>query len=347
MRYALRRLLMAVPTLLGVVTLLFVLFTLLGDPAQQIAGQRADVATLQNIRTELGVDLPLWQQYTTYLNDLSPLAWHREETLASGQLHYLPLVPVGSGALVLKVPYLRRSFQSGRPILEVYMERLPGTALLALAALLLAAVVGIGLGTIAGLRPGTGWDRALGLLSMLGVSAPSFFMAVVFVWLFSAGLGWLPSSGYVREPDLYTLGYTWHWHHLILPALTLGIRPMAILYQISRDSMIEVLRMPYIRAARAKGLNDAQVVWRHALPNSLNPVLTSLTGWLASLLAGAFFIEYLFHWQGIGQLTVDALMTNDYPLLLGSALCTAALFVVINVGVDLLYARLDPRVRLG
>ncbi|MCE3007192.1 MAG: ABC transporter permease [Bacteroidetes bacterium] len=332
----------AAATLLGVVTLLFLLFGLLGDPAEQIAGQRADVATLENIRTELGLDQPLWQQYLGYLNDLSPLAYLSEAARQTGNYRYLPLV----GGLVLKAPYLRHSYQSGRPILALYLERLPGTALLALTALAFAALVGIGLGTLAGTRPGSWWDRALGLVSLVGISAPSFFVAILAIWVFSASLGWLPSSGYVREPDLFSMGYHWQGRLLILPALTLGIRPLAILFQISRDSMIETLRQPYIRTARAKGLSPMRVVLRHALPNSLNPVLTSLTGWLASLLAGTFFIEYIFHWQGIGKLTIDALLTNDYPLLLGSALCTSVLFIAINEGVDVLYTRLDPRIRL-
>ncbi|MBX3102672.1 MAG: ABC transporter permease [Bacteroidetes bacterium] len=347
-RYLLRRLFRGLAILLGVVTLLFLIFGLLADPAQQLAGQRADVATVEGIRAELGLDKPRWQQYLLYLNDLSPLGWVRPAQ--AGDVTHQPLYTTGAGSLSLKVPWLRRSFQTGEPVLMLFLQRLPGTALLALVSLAVAALLGIGLGVLAGMRPGTWQDRSLSLVAFAGVSAPSFFMAIVFIWLFVVEWGdWtgLASSGYVREPAVFHAGYTWHWQHLLLPVLTLSIRPLAIVFQITRDSLIDTLRQDYIRTARAKGLPSWRIIQDHALRNSLNPVITSLTGWLASLLAGTFFVEYIFHWQGIGKLTIDALMTSDYPLLLGCCLCTATIFVLVNVLTDLLYAWLDPRVRLG
>jgi peptide/nickel transport system permease protein len=346
-RYLSIRLLRALGILWGVVTLLFVVFGLLADPAQQLAGQRADVATLTSIRAELGLDKPRWQQYLLYLNDLSPLGW-LPATLQPEVAH-LPLYTAADGALALKTPWLHRSFQTGEPVLTRFARRLPGTLLLAMVSLAIAAALGIGLGVWAGTRPGSALDKGLSLVAFLGVSAPSFFMAIVFIWLFVVVWGsWtgLASSGFVREPAVFHLGYTWHWRHLLLPALTLSIRPLAIVFQITRDSMIDTLRQDYIRTARAKGLPQWRILRDHALRNSLNPVVTSLTGWLAALLAGTFFVEYIFHWQGIGKLTIDALQASDFPLLLGSCLCTATLFVLVNVLTDLIYVWLDPRVRL-
>jgi peptide/nickel transport system permease protein len=345
LRWILRRLALATAVLLGVVTLLFGIFSLLGDPARDLAGQRTDPETLAAIRAQFRLDQPLHQRYLAYLHDLSPIGLVDAGTEPSAW-RIVPLA--GNTWLALKAPSLGVSFQRQESVAALYASRLPGTVLLAGASLLVALGLGLGLGVAAALRRGSWLDATLGLVSLVGISMPSFFAAVVAIWLFAIQWGdWtgLPLTGYVRREAVLGDGWLWQWSALVLPAATLGLRPLAVFFQLMRDSLSDVLAQDYIRTARAKGLGPSAIVWRHALRPALNPVLTSATGWLASLLAGAFFVEYLFDWPGVGKLTLDALQQNDYPLLLGCCLLTAALFVVIHLLTDLLYAALDPRVR--
>ncbi|MDX2283048.1 MAG: ABC transporter permease [Bacteroidia bacterium] len=344
--YILSRLLQGIGVIWGIVTLLFVIFYALGDPTDYLVEDNADAATRAAVRAKYGLDQPLPVRYFTYLNGLSPIGWADSAGLAQGALG---LVPLRGGALALKWPDLGRSYQSQAPVGALIAARLGGTAWLGLSSLLFAALAGIPLGVAAALRRDTWADRSILTLSVLGVSAPSFFVGVLVAWLFSVVLGpWtgLPVSGYLFEEEIFGTGSRIVWAHLLLPALALGIRPLAVLVQLTRSSMLDVLSLDYIRSARAKGLPPRRVYWRHALRNALNPVITSLTGWLASLLAGAFFIEYIFDWQGIGKLTIDALNTNDFPVILGCAACIGTVFVLVHVLTDLLYALTDPRIRL-
>lgn len=350
-RFVLKRLGQGVLVIWGIVTLLFVIFNLIGDPAEMMKGQRSDVATEEAIKAKYHLDEPLHIQYLLYLNDLSPVSFYGAEDssyveTASWSVFGGP----GSGAFVLKMPYMRRSFQSDRPVGTMLLERLPGTAILAFASILLAAVLGIFLGTIAALKRDTWIDRSILSVTLLGISAPSFFVAIFLVWIFSVLLGeftGLNVTGFIFEPNVINSGYTLHLENLILPALALGIRPLAIITQLTRSSMLDSVSRDFVRTARAKGLEEGVVNRKHALRNALNPVITSISGWFASLLAGAFFIEYVFNWHGIGKLTIDALGTNDYPVILGSAIFIGTVFVLVNIVVDILYARLDPRVKLS
>jgi peptide/nickel transport system permease protein len=347
-KLVLRKLLEALLILPGIVTLLFLIFSLLGDPARMLAGQRADLGTLQSIRAELGLDKPLPQQYLHYLNDVSPVGWLSAAQQAGGNYRFVKVIALADGALVVKLPYLRRSYQNQRPVLDVYAERLPPTLLLALGSIVLAGVLGIGLGIVAALHRDRWPDRVLSLLAQAGISAPSFFVAVLFAWFFAIYLypvTGLNLTGYVRTENVLTDGYTYQWRNLLLPTLTLGIRPLSILFQLTRNGMIEALGADYIRTARAKGLRLPRIVLVHALPNAAGPLVTSLSGWFASLLTGAFFVEYIFDWPGVGKLTVDALYTNDYPVVLGSCLFTGIIFLLVNLAVEISYPLIDPRVR--
>jgi len=183
---------------------------------------------------------------------------------------------------------------------------------------------------------------------VLGISAPSFFMGILIAWLF--GFVWsditgLQMTGSLYDTDPFT-GRELQLKNLILPAFTLGIRPLAIITQLTRSSMLDVLGQDYIRTAYAKGLSRTTIVFRHGLRNAINPVITAITGWFAELLAGAFFIEFIFGWKGIGKITVDALEKLDYPVVMGSVLLTAALFVLMNILADLTYSVIDPRIKL-
>jgi peptide/nickel transport system permease protein len=330
--------------MLGVVIIVFFLFQGFGDPSRLILGQRANEGTLSNIRKELYLDQPKWKQFVYYLNDVSPVSIYDEKELAEKNIHF-----IGLGAktkLVLKFPYLRRSYQTRKPVWSVLMEALPGTIILAFLAILIATVCGMALGILAAIKKDTWMDTTAIFTSVLGISAPSFFMSIVIAYVFGFVLSQytgLHMTGSLFDTDPFT-GKQWQIRNAILPAITLGIRPMAIIAQLTRGSMLDILNQDYIRTAYAKGLSRAQVIWRHALRNALNPVITAITGWFAELLAGAFFVEYIFGWKGIGKITVDALAKLDFPVVMGSVLVTSFFFISINMLADWLYGIVDPRI---
>jgi len=348
MRFLLGKIAYGILVLLGVVVLVFLLFNVLpGDPARLTLGQRADVASLENVRRELHLDQPLPVQFLLYLNDLSPLGIHTEQE-AQDKLNYVTLAHLSaSRILVLKTPYLRRSYQGRKDVWEILTEALPGTLLLAVAAMLFATVTGIALGILSAVKQNTWMDTGAVFASVLGISAPSFFTGIVLAYLFGfvlSGYTGLHMTGSLFDIDPFA-GRILNLRNLVLPAITLGIRPLAIIVQLTRSAMLDVLSQDYIRTAYAKGLRSRVVIWKHALRNALNPVVTAITGWFAELLAGAFFVEYIFGWKGIGKVTVDALEQFDFPVLMGSVLFTAGIFVIINLLADVLYSIIDPRIR--
>ena len=221
------------------------------------------------------------------------------------------------------------------PVLDLLRERLPATLQLTLAALLVAVLVALPLGVMAALRRGSGWDRGAMGFAMLGVSVPSFWMGPVLILVFSLWLGLFPVSG--REG----------WLSLVLPALTLGTGMAAILSRMTRSTLLEVMSEDYIRTARAKGLHPVQVVVRHGLRNALLPIITILGLQLGALLGGAVIIETVFSWPGIGLLTVESIQRRDYPVVQGCVLLISLAYVLVNMLTDVLYAVIDPRVRLG
>ena len=350
-RFLLKRIVTGVAILWGIVTVLFFLFTnpRLGDPAKMVRGQRSDMQTDDAITKMLYLDRPFYVQYLLYLNDLSPLSLLSESNPNIKSYSYLKLIPVsGTRFIALKSPYLRRSFQTNREVGSMVMEKLPGSFILAVSSMLFATLIGIFLGVVSSLSPGSFLDRSISFITLLGISVPSFFAGVVILWIFAVYFGdytHLPVTGYIFEESPF--GSVTRWSTLLLPTLALGIRPLAIITQLTRSSMMDMDSMDFVRTAKAKGLSRIKVLFFHTLRNALNPVVTSISGWFASLLAGAFFIEYIFGWQGIGNLTIDALGKNDHPLVLGCAIWIGLIFVVVNLLVDVIYARLDPRIRLN
>ncbi|RYY54849.1 MAG: ABC transporter permease [Chitinophagaceae bacterium] len=346
-RFILRKFLYGILVLLGVVMLVFFLFQGFGDPSRLVMGQSGDSTTRANIRKDLYLDQPRWKQFLYYLNDVSPLAIHPVADIESKQLRGFF---IGADTKIgIKVPYLRRSYQSRRDVGSVLMQALPGTLLLAFAAMFIAVVIGIPLGVTAAVKQHTWMDSSAIFTSIVGISAPSFFMGIVIAYLFGFLLSdytGLHISGSWFEVDDITGERRLSFQNLLLPAITLGIRPLAIITQLTRSAMLDVLDQDYIRTAYAKGLGKRRVIWKHALRNALNPVITAITGWFAELLAGAFFVEYIFGWQGIGKVTVDALEKLDYPVVMGSVLVAACFFILVNMLADILYGIIDPRVRV-
>lgn len=358
LHYIGKKLIYGVLVLWGVITTIFFLFNVLpGDPATVMLGERASQEAIAAIHKDLGTNQPLALQYLAYLNDVSPLSVHETTNtesfwyLRSDRYTWLPLFKFGAHrAIVLKYPYLRRSYITKRNVSDIIRQTLPETAVLAVAAMLIATVVGIFLGVVSAVKKDTWLDKTIFVsATVFGISAPSFLVGLMIAWLLGyvlSSITGLSPSGSLYEIDAWE-GPQLSLKNLILPAITLGIRPLSIIIQLTRSSMLDVLSQDFIRTARAKGLSERTVVYKHALRNALNPVVTAVSGWFASLLAGAVFVEKIFNWKGIGNEVVEALNNNDLPVVMGATLVFAVIFVIINSLVDILYGVLDPRVRIN
>ena len=356
LNYILKKIGYGVLVVFGVVTLVFFLFNILpGDPARMMLGQRADEQSVEMIHKDLGLDKPLSVQYLNYLNDLSPVSFHSTVSTSnffldsSKYTSFTTLIKAGSDRVILKKPYLRRSYQSKREVSQILKQAFPNTIILALAAMAIAFITGVILGSISSLYANTWVDRLIQFLTSVGMSLPSFFAAIIIAWMFAFVLSdytHLSMFGSLYAVDDLGGGERLQLKNLILPALTLGIRPLAVITELTKATLLDVYSQDYIRTARAKGLNNRQVIWRHALKNALNPVITAASGWFASLIAGAVFVEYIFDWKGVGVVIVDSLEKYDFPVVMGALLVVCVLLVLINILTDILYGLLEPRVRL-
>ncbi|MEO0583454.1 MAG: ABC transporter permease [Bacteroidota bacterium] len=344
----LKRIIQGVLVLWGIVSILFLIFYTFGDPVDYLVEDNVDADTKAAIRAKYGLDQSIWMQYGTYIHQLLPIGG--VPMADQREVPHLGIFSTDKYIYGLKAPNLGRSYQSNTPVAKLIGQRIEGTLILAGTAITFAAFLGIFLGVIAAIDRDSWRGQTILSLSVLGISAPSFFVGVLVAWIFAVkGQSWtgLSVTGFIFEPEIFGEGRQVVWGNLILPALALGIRPLAVIIQLTRSAMLEALSSGYVQTAKAKGLSRFKVVTQHALRNALNPVITSLTSWLASLLAGAFFIEYIFNWQGIGKLTIDALNQNDFPIIIGCALFIGLVFVVVNIVTDFLYALLDPRVKVS
>ncbi|NNF81268.1 MAG: ABC transporter permease [Flavobacteriaceae bacterium] len=355
--YFLNKLYYSLLTLFVVVTVIFLLFNVLpGDPAQMMLGQNEDSEQLAIVKKKYGFDKPLLTQYFYYLNDLSPLSFHSDSPgdytyLTEGKYSAKSILKIGRTNVAVKWPYLRESFtKQGKKVSEVLAETLPNTIILAITAIVIAMILGLILGVFSALVKDSWIDKVIQVLSTLGMSVPSFFSAILFAWIFGFVFHQytnLEMTGSLYELDDYGETLSIRWKNLILPAIVLGIRPLAVVIQLMRNSLLEVMGQDYIRTARAKGLSELKVIRDHAVKNALNPVITAISGWFASMLAGAVFVEYVFGWNGLGKEIVNALNTLDLPVIMGSVLIIAMMFIIINIFVDVIYAKLDPKVKLN
>ncbi len=303
--YIVRRLLLAVPVLIGVSILVFSIVRFIpGDPARVIAGVQAPQSAVERVRREMLLDEPLHTQYFVYMGNL-----------LQGDMG--------------------RSAFTRRPVAVELYERFPNTLILTVAALGIATVLGMSAGIISATKRYSLFDNFVMLLALAGIAIPVFWLGLMLQLLFSVNLGWLPSSGMDT------------WRHLILPALTLGLATTALIARITRSSMLDVLGQDYINTARAKGLVERIVVYKHALKNALIPVVTVMGLQFGILLGGAVLTESVFSWPGVGRLLVDSILARDYPVVQGAVLVLALFFVLINLVVDIIYALLDPRITYG
>jgi len=301
-RFILRRLILSIPTLFGVLVVAFLLlYVAPGDPVESMVGERADSATIARLRAQLRLDDPLPQRFG----------------------HYVARVVTGD---------LGQSYITNRPITQDIRERFPKTLQLAGAAMLLATIIGITLGVLSARRPGGIADRfALGL-AYLGISFPVYWVGLLLILLFAVTLRWLPPSGYGSL------------RFLALPALTLGMRSIAFLARMTRSAMLEALSADFVRTARAKGLNEWIVTFKHALRNAVIPIITVLGLDFGAYLTGSILTETIFSWPGIGRYVVNAISRRDLPAIQGAVLFLSTVFVLVNLITDLAYAKADPRV---
>ena len=303
LKYILKRLLMAIPVLLGVT---FIVFTIMsftpGDPVQTMLGDNYTQEAYDEITEELGLNDPFLVRYVNYVVDL-----------VQGDMGM--------------------SYSTKRPVADEIFSRFPATVRLAGAAIFLAVVFGIPLGVISATKQYSFFDSGSMFVALVGVSMPNFWLGIMLILLFAANLGWLPASG-----DKGFLA-------LILPAVTLSANSLATITRMTRSSMLETIRMDYIRTARAKGLRESRVIIHHALRNAMIPVITSVGLQFGFALSGAVLVETVFSWPGIGRLLVDTIKLKDTPVVLGVVVVMAASFTVINLVIDILYACFDPRIR--
>jgi peptide/nickel transport system permease protein len=347
MKYIWKNSIFLFAVMFGLVLFIFVLFQALPNAEELLTSQRADAKTKQAIVAELGLDQPMHKQAIYYVNDLSLISVYDS---TSQKLKYLSGVALNHGKwqVWLKLPYLRTSFQSKQPVGGMLFQAFMGTMVLAMAAMLIALMFGIPLGIVAAMQQGKALDHLIVGFSAIGISMPSFFSAMIFSWLF--GFVWheythLPMTGSLYEIDELGENRTMVLSNMILPALALGIRPLAVFIQLTRNTMVEMLAQDFVRTARSKGLSKWQATVKHALPNAMNPLITSVGGWFSSLLAGSFFTEYIFQWRGLGKVTIEALQQSDFPVVMGAVLFTACVFFILHTITELLYVWIDPRVR--
>lgn len=300
--------------MLGVATVVFFVLRLApGDPAMLLAGPTATPEVIESIRQTYGLDRPLVIQYVTWLR----------------------LVAAGN---------LGESIFTQRPVLDEILDKLQNTAVLALGAFAISTTLGLLLGGLAAARPRSVVDRLCMLASLFGASMPSFWIGLMLIIALSGSLRWFPAQGMVSPAGGGIRDVVWH---LVLPAVTLALPAMALVTRLARSALLDVLRQDYVRSARAKGLREARVFWRHALRNALIPIVTVLGAQIGVFLAGAVIVEFIFSWPGLGALIVSGISARDYPLVQGATLFIALIFVLVNLAVDLLYPVIDPRIRYG
>jgi len=319
------------------------------DPARLTFGQRNDSAAVERKQAELFLDKPLHIQMLYYLNDVSPIGYGDGTRYDSKNIKYYKIpTSRNTKGVLFKVPYFRESFQSGRSVSALLFDAIPKTIILAVTAMMIAILFGIILGIIAALVKDTWLDQLIISISVLGISVPSYVSAIILALIF--GFLLRDYTGLNIQGSIFDINDIGDevvvWKNLILPAIALGVRPLAIITQLMRSSLLDVMSQDYMRTAKAKGLAFKNVVIKHAVKNSLNPVFTAVTGWFASLLAGAFFVENVFNFKGVGGLTVNALINYDIPVLLGCVIFVCLVFIIINILVDYGYKLFDPKVKV-
>ncbi|MBK8955547.1 MAG: ABC transporter permease [Saprospiraceae bacterium] len=331
-----------------VATISFIVYQAPVDPASLQFGQRTDPEALAKLRADYFLDRPFVVQVGKYLEDLSPLQLIHGEDSRKLAYNSVTFFSIGKYEFIAKWPYLRKSYVSGDPVSDLIQEAFPSTLVLGLASMLFAFIFGLLFGIIAALNRDRFIDQFILSMTTLFYSVPSYISAILCAILFGYYLReetGLPIQGSIYGLDDFGNEIT-DWSKLVLPALALGIRPVAMICQMTRASLIDAMNEPFALTAKAYGIRKPTLLFRQVFPNAWNPIITTLSGWLASLLTGAFFVEYVFNFRGLGDLTIQSLSQFDVPVVLGCCVVTVTVFILINLFVDLLYALSDPRIKI-
>ncbi|NOT36235.1 MAG: ABC transporter permease [Saprospiraceae bacterium] len=341
---------------LGIISVVFVAIIICGivfyspvDPARMSFGQRSDEETIQLFKKKYFLDQPLHIQVFRFFEDLSPIQWISKDDLRLNDYSYKSLSVWKDNILILKKPYGRQSYSTGKPVFEMIAQALPSTFALAFISILCAVFLGLILGFISALHVHSKTDKFILAFCSLSYAIPSYVSSLIIVILFAfvwGNITGLPIQGSLWEfSDEGELQL--QLKNLILPVLALGIRPVSMIAQMTRVASLDVIQSDFVRTARAKGINNIKLIYDHLLPNCINPILTTISSWFASLLAGSFFVEFVFNYKGLGLLTISALNQFDVPLILGCCIVVVIIFVIVNLITDLLYAYFDPRIRIA
>ncbi|MFN8280992.1 MAG: ABC transporter permease [Saprospiraceae bacterium] len=318
------------------------------DPARMSFGQRSDEETIQLFKKKYYLDQPFYVQVWRYFEDLSPLQIITPSDPRMSDYRYTTLFSAYGQLWITKWPYFRKSYHDGRNVISHIAEALPGTMALALASILMSVFLGVAAGLYAGMNQNTTGDRLIMSITTILYAIPSYVSSLLVALIFAFVLGkWthLPLQGSFW--DFNDLGDEQIFvSHLILPALALGLRPVSVITQMTRTSVLDVLGSDYVRTARSKGIGKAKLIRHHILPNSMNPIITTISSWFASLLTGSFFVEYIFNYKGLGLLTISALQHFDIPMITGCCIVTVIIFIIISNLTDLAYTFFDPRVKI-
>ncbi len=316
------------------------------DPARMSFGQRTDEETIEIFKKKYFLDQGIGLQVFHYFEDLSPILWISNSDTRLEDYTLFVLKKFKMHQLIVKHPYFRKSYTSGKSVWNTLTEALPATIILAFTSMFLAIIIGLTLGWWSALQHQKLADRIILSFCTLVYAIPSYISAILFAMVFAFYLGsWtgLSIQGSLWEfNDFGQVGL--HLENLILPTIALGIRPVSMICQMSRASILDVMGSDYLRTAKAKGLTEWAYLTKHILPNSINPILTTISSWFASLLTGAFFVEYVFNYKGLGMLTITAINQFDIPVVIGCCIITVIIFVLVNIITDILYRFFDPRI---
>jgi peptide/nickel transport system permease protein len=318
------------------------------DPVRIQFGQRSDPAAIAFLQKKYYLDRPYMEQLFRYFEDISPLQWINKEDLRLEDYNYFTTVTLNNNLVILKWPYLRRSFTTGEKVSALIGTAFPSTLILAVAAMFIALLFGLILGTIAAIKYGSWIDYSITAVTTIFYAVPSYISAILFALVFGFYLHaytGLPVQGSLYSLDDFGNEY-FKLSRLILPSIALGLRPVAMVAQMTRASLLEIFSKEYVRTALSFGLEYARVLRKHIFPNAMNPIITTVSGWFASLLTGAFFVEFVFNYRGLGDLTIQALSQFDLPVILGSCIVTVSIFIVVNIAADIAQVIMDPRIRI-
>ncbi len=315
-----RNIFFTISVIWGVATIVFFLFRGIMDPTQMLAGQRVDSQTLLNIQKDLGLDLPLYKQYFIYLNDLTPIGFLKKYHQGISLI----------GTFGFKIPFLGISIYYKETVWYLFFQHILATFLLATLSVSLSFFLAYLMGKYIYIKNSSTYQNAIQIITNLWIASPSFILSILLLWIFSLQFNWLPISGYFIQKDPLTLKNYWDFSYLILPVIASSLRPFSIFFQMIFQLLEKENQSEYVKTAKAKGLNLHQIYDQHIFLNILPTLISLFFNWWASLLSGAFFIEFIFDYPGIGKLLVESILQNDYPMVSGLCLIISVLFLLLN-----------------